>query len=180
MGSKMSIDETTLSSGERHTVLTDKAQQGQKGCLAAIIAGTESEEVIVSLQKMPREALVKVEEITLDMSESMRRIARTCFAKSSQVIDRCHGMQSAFDATREIRIKHRREAIQAETDAKENTGILGKNMLQNDLITELHARYCLPEAGICYLSRARNGVNASGKEPAYFLKTVPTSPKHTR
>ncbi|MDR2510897.1 MAG: hypothetical protein LBC89_00210, partial [Bacteroidales bacterium] len=33
MGSKMSIDETSLSNGKLYTVLTNKAQQGKKGCL---------------------------------------------------------------------------------------------------------------------------------------------------
>jgi hypothetical protein len=35
-------------------------------------------------------------------------------------------MNPACDATQKIRIKHRRRAIQAETDAKEHAGILEK------------------------------------------------------
>jgi transposase len=162
MGSKMSIDETSLSNGELYTVLTNKAQQGKKGCLAAIIAGTKSEEVIFALQKMPQEALDKVEEITPDMSGSMRRIARTCFPKASQVIDRFHVMKLAFDATQEIRIKHRWEAIQAETDAKENAKILEKEYIaerfeNGDTRKELLARsrYLLFKSGEKWTERQR-------------------------
>jgi transposase len=98
---------------------------------------------------MPQEALDKVEEITLDMSESMRKIARTCFVKASQVIDRFDVMKLAFDATQEIRIKHRREAIQAETDAKSKAKILEKEYIaerfdNGDTRKELLARSRYP------------------------------------
>jgi len=118
MGSKMSIDETSLSNGELYTVLTNKDKHGRKGCLAAIVAGTKAEDVIAALRKMPQESLDLVEEVTLDMSESMRKIVTTCFPKASQVIDRFHVMKLAFDAVQQIRIDHRWEAIREEVNIK--------------------------------------------------------------
>ncbi|MDR2774715.1 MAG: transposase [Tannerella sp.] len=119
IGPHMSIDETSLSNGELYTVLTNKDRHGRKGCLAAIVAGTKSEVVIEAFKRMPEEVLDKVEEVTLDLSESMSRIVKVCFPKAVRVIDRFHVMKLAFEATQEIRIKHRWEAIQEETDRKQ-------------------------------------------------------------
>jgi transposase len=55
----------------------------------------------------------------MDLSESMNRIVRSCFPKASRVIDRFHVRKLVSDAVQEIRIKHRREAIQEETESKE-------------------------------------------------------------
>jgi transposase len=60
-----------------------------------------------------------VKEVTLDLSESMNKTVRNCFPKASRVIDRFHVQKLACDAVQEIRIKHRREAIEEETDSKE-------------------------------------------------------------
>jgi len=48
--------------------------------------------------------LNKVEEVTLDMSESMRKIVRHRFPRAKRVIDRFHVQRLAFDAIQEIRI----------------------------------------------------------------------------
>ena len=50
----------------------------------------------------------------------MRKIIRHCFPKASRVIDRFHVQRLAFDALQEMRISHRWDAINEETDAKEN------------------------------------------------------------
>jgi transposase len=77
--------------GELYTVLTNRDRHGRKDCLAAIVAGTKPKDVIAALRKkMPGEALDKVEEVTLDLLESMSRIVKACFPKTSQVIDRFH------------------------------------------------------------------------------------------
>ncbi len=51
-------------------------------------------------------------EVTLDLSDSMRKIVRTAFSKASRVIDRFHIQKLACDAVQELRIKHRWNAIQ--------------------------------------------------------------------
>jgi hypothetical protein len=45
-GRHLSIDETSLSNGELYTIVTNKAAKGKKGCLVAMIKGTESANTI--------------------------------------------------------------------------------------------------------------------------------------
>ncbi|MDP4186377.1 MAG: transposase [Bacteroidota bacterium] len=119
IGTHLSIDETSLSNGELYTIVTNKSAKGRKGALVAIIAGTKAEEVNTVLDKIPQEQLNKVEEITLDMSDSMRNIVRHSFPMAQRVIDRFHVQRLAFDAIQEMRIAHRWDAINTETDARE-------------------------------------------------------------
>jgi len=119
IGSQISIDETSVSNGELYTIVTNKAGKGRKGCLIAIIEGTSSEQVIEVLERIPEEARNQVEEVTLDMADSMRKIVRSCFPKAIRVIDRFHVQKLALDALQEMRIAHRWDAINEETNAKE-------------------------------------------------------------
>jgi transposase len=119
LGPRLSIDETSLSNGELYTIITNKAARGRAGTLVAIISGIKAEDVISVLMKIPKEELNKVEEVTLDMSESMRKIVRHCFPCAKRVIDRFHVQRLAFDAIQEMRIAHRWDAINEETEAIE-------------------------------------------------------------
>ena len=125
MGTHLSIDETSVSNGELYTIVTNKAAKGRKGALVAIVEGTKAGEVIKVLDKIPDSILDQVEEVTLDMSESMNKIVRTCFPKASRVIDRFHVQRLAFDAIQEMRIAHRWDAINQETNDKENAKLDG-------------------------------------------------------
>jgi transposase len=120
VGSRLSIDETALSNGELYTVVTNKAAKGKKGVLVAIIESTEAEKVINVLDKIPEEKRDRVEEVTLDMANSMRKIVRSCFPNANRVIDRFHVQKLAYDALQEMRISHRWDAINEETNAIEN------------------------------------------------------------
>jgi transposase len=120
VGPWLSIDETALTNGELYTIVTNKAAKGKKGALVAIIEGTEAEKVINILDKIPEEIRDSVEEVTLDMANSMSKIVRSCFSKANRVIDRFHVQKLAYDALQEIRIAHRWDAINEETNAIEN------------------------------------------------------------
>jgi transposase len=133
VGSHLSIDETALTNGELYTVVTNKAGKGRKGTLVAIIEGTEAEKVIKVLDKIPEEKRKLVEEITLDMANSMRKIVRSCFPGANQVIDRFHVQKLAYDALQEMRIAHRWNAINEETNAIENAKADGKKYLPETL-----------------------------------------------
>ena len=50
LGPHLSIDETSLSQGELYTIITNKEAKGKKGCLVAIVKGTDSEKVKGVLQ----------------------------------------------------------------------------------------------------------------------------------
>ncbi len=114
---ELSIDEVALSGGELYTVLTSKKAKGKKGCLVAIIRETQSDIVIGHIMRISRDLRLKVKEITLDMAGSMKLIAKTCFPKATQVIDRFHVQKLASEALQEIRIKHRWKAIDEENNA---------------------------------------------------------------
>lgn len=114
IGKQLSIDEVALSKGELYTIVTNKKAKGKAGSIVAIIAGTKAEQVIEHILKIPSTKRNKVKEITLDMANSMKLIAKKCFPKATQVTDRFHVQKLALDALQDIRIKHRWEAIDRE------------------------------------------------------------------
>lgn len=120
IGPMLSLDETSLSNGELYTILTSKAAKGRRGVLVAMIKGTKSEEVTAVLKKIPETKRYSVKEITLDMAGSMSLIVKQCFPKAIRVIDRFHVQQLAYDALQEMRIAHRWNAINEETNAMDN------------------------------------------------------------
>jgi len=120
IGTHLSIDETSVNNGELYTIVTNKATKGKQGTIVAIVKGTSSDDVIEVLEKIPEKQLEAVEEVTLDMAASMHKIVRRCFPKASRVIDRFHVQKLAYDALQEMRIAHRWDAINEETNDKEN------------------------------------------------------------
>src|SRR5574344_154455 len=74
IGPHLAIDESALSNGELYTFITNRDRHGREGCLVAIILGTKSEDVIQVLKQIDEESRKSVQEVTLDLSESMRRI----------------------------------------------------------------------------------------------------------
>ena len=103
IGSRLSIDETSLSNGELYTILTNKAAKGRKGSLVAMIKGTDVTTVKDVLLKMSRRIRWRVREITLDMAPNMETIARLCFSSAMQVTDRFHVQKLCSDAVQEKR-----------------------------------------------------------------------------
>ncbi len=145
LGSRLSIDETSLSQGELYTIITNKDAKGKRGSLVAIIEGTKSENIIPFLEKVSLKARKRVEEITLDLAGNMGLIARKCFPNAVQVIDRFHVQQLASEALQEIRIKYRWEALDIESEAIEQSKKTGQpyqpEILENgDTIKQLLAR----------------------------------------
>lgn len=133
MGHRLSIDETSLSKGELYTVLTNKDAHGQKGTIIAMIDGTTSEAVENILNQIPQKLRNRVTEITLDMAGSMNIIARHCFPKAIQVIDRFHVQRLACDAIQEMRIAYRWDAINEETNNIMNAKLDKKEYIQTVL-----------------------------------------------
>lgn len=80
----------------------------------AIVAGTKATEVIEQLGKIDLKKRKGVKEITLDMANSMKLIAKKSFPKAIQVTDRFHVQKLALEALQEIRIKYRWEAMDIE------------------------------------------------------------------
>ena len=129
IGSHLSLDETALTNGELYTILTNKAGKGKKGTLIAMVEGTGAEKVIGILNRLPEEAMAQVKEITLDMAGSMNKIAKRCFPGASRVTDRFHVQKLAYDALQQMRIAHRWDAINQETNAIENAKLNKKKYI---------------------------------------------------
>jgi len=125
-GIYLSIDETSLSDGELYTIVTNKSAKGKKGAIVAIVEGTTSGKVIEALEKIPEDKRDQVREVTLDLSDSMQKIVRRCFPKANRVIDRFHVQKLAYEAMQEIRISHRWDAINEETEAMEQAKLENK------------------------------------------------------
>lgn len=119
IGPRLAIDESSLSNGELYTFVTNRDARTREQSLVAVVAGTKSEDVISVLQMIDEEQRYAVKEVTLDLSDSMRKIVRTAFPKASRVIDRFHIQKLACDAVQELRIKHRWDAIQQCNDEME-------------------------------------------------------------
>lgn len=114
IGPYLSIDETALSKGELYTIITNKEAKGKKGAIVAIFSGTKVGPIIEQLLKISAKKRAMVKEITLDMANSMKTIAKTCFPKAVQVTDRFHVQKLALEALQDIRIKYRWDAIDRE------------------------------------------------------------------
>ena len=145
MGSYLSIDETALSQGELYTVITNKEAKSQKGCLVAMIKGTNSQAVREVLSRIPDFKRHKVKEVTLDMAASMENIVKYSFPKATLVTDRFHVQKLAFDAVQEMRIQLRWEAIEQENKEFELSKELGKKFIPDifengDSLKQLLAR----------------------------------------
>lgn len=145
IGKRLSIDEVALSQGELYTVVTNKQAKGRAGSIVAIIEGTKADKVIKCLLQIPSHIRRKVKEITLDMAPTMKLIAKTCFVKATQVVDRFHVQKLAIEALQDVRVKHRWEAIDQENEAilaakKKDEDYIPKTLLNGDTRKQLLAR----------------------------------------
>ena len=76
MGPRLAIDESSLSNGELYTFVTNRDARTREQSLIAVVAGTKSEDVIAVLRRIDQGQRNAVEEVTLDLSDSMRTILR--------------------------------------------------------------------------------------------------------
>ncbi len=129
IGPCLAIDESSLSNGELYTFVTNREVRTREQSLVAVVAGTKAEDVIAVLQRIDEEHRNAVEEVTLDLSDSMRKIVRTAFPKASRVIDRFHIQKLTCDAVQELRIKHRWNAMQQANDEMEEARQNGKEYI---------------------------------------------------
>ena len=102
-----SIDETQIC-GEVYVFLTSKAGHGMKKTLIASVKGTKAETVSAILLKIPKEEREKVREVTMDFSDSMYSIVKTCFPNATIVIDCFHIVQRLCEALDEMRLRFKR------------------------------------------------------------------------
>lgn len=126
IGPHLAIDESSLSNGELYTFVTNRDRHTGEGSLVAVVAGTRSEDVIKVLRLISEEPREAVTEVTLDLSDSMRKIVSGAFPKAKRVIDRFHIQKLACEAVQEIRVAHRWDALQQANDEMEECKLSGK------------------------------------------------------
>lgn len=110
MGKRLSIDETQLC-GDVYTILTNKDGKGRKNSIITIVRGTKAEAVSRIIKMIAEDDLNKVEEITMDFSDSMYSIARQCFPNAIIVIDCFHIVQRLCEGLEEMRLRFKRLAV---------------------------------------------------------------------
>ncbi len=134
IGAYLTIDETSLTQGELYTIVTNKSAKGNKGCLVAIIKGTDSERVkSILIKKIPLKKRQQVKEVTLDMAACMEQIVTKTFTKATLVTDRFHVQKLAYDAVQQMRIEYRWEALDQENKEIELAKELGRTFTPNRL-----------------------------------------------
>jgi transposase len=111
LGDHLAIDEVEVSNGELYTIVTNKERHGKKGCLAAIVQGTNVEDVRTALCRIPLQMRKAVQTITHDLDDSMAQIAEECFPNALRIDDRFHVQKLVSDAVQEVRVALRKEAI---------------------------------------------------------------------
>ena len=134
IGSSLSIDETALSNGELYTIVTNKEAKGGKRAIVAMLKGTQAEQIMAVLERIPARKRNKVKEVTMDMAANMIKAIRRCFTSASRVIDRFHVQKLAYDAVQEARIKYRWQALDQENEAIE-TAKKNKQSYQPEMFT---------------------------------------------
>lgn len=117
IGEYLCLDEVALSDGELYTVLTNTRAKCQKGALIAMVKGVKSEVVSKILNRISEEKRKQVQEVTVDMGNSMEKIVKDSFPFASVVMDRFHVQQLSSEAVQEMRIKYRWETIDEENKA---------------------------------------------------------------
>lgn len=146
IGPHLAIDEASLSNGELYTFVTNRDRHAGDGSLVAVVSGTKAEDVIRVLKQIDEEERMKVKEVTLDLSDSMRKIVSAAFPKAQRVIDRFHIQKLACDAVQEIRVAHRWDALQQANDEMEECKHAGNPMRRSVFPMGTRARNCLSEA----------------------------------
>ena len=131
LGEYLSMDETALSQGELYTIITNKSAHGGKGSLVAMMHGTKSEDIIYYLSKLPRHKRLKVKEITIDLSPSMRLVAKRAFPNATIVSDRFHVQKLMNEAISDLRVDYRWQAIDQENQEIAFAKELGRKFIPN-------------------------------------------------
>lgn len=172
IGESICIDETAPSNGELYTIVSNRSSRGGKGTIIAIVKGVAADAVTEALMRIDEDKRLLVKEITMDMSNSMRLIARRCFPNAMRTIDRFHIQKLACDALQEMRIAHRWDAIQADTDARKKPNAWAKHTLQLCLQMVIPTSSCWLAADICFLNLPTNGRKVRDKELRCSLKRI--------
>ena len=117
IGENLSLDETCLSNGDVYTILTNKAAQGRKGALVAMVRGVATDAVSGILRRLPHRKRLSVKTVTTDLSSAMMLTVRKVFPAAKLINDRFHVQQLMSEAVDRLRIRYRWKVLDAENQA---------------------------------------------------------------
>ncbi len=127
MGTHLSLDETSIDH-EVYVFLTSKDGHGRKKTLVAYVKGLKVANIVEVLMKIPEELRMAVVEVTMDHSDVMSAVTKAVFPNARITIDCFHSVQIVGDATEEIRLQCKREAVKEE---KREKSAFKKRLLRN-------------------------------------------------
>ena len=110
VGKDQGMDETSLH-GELYTIVHNKDAHGRKGAIIAVVKGTNPADVLKVLMQLPADKREMVENITMDLSDCMRAIAREAFPKATVIRDCFHVVKRGGEGCEEVRLRLKREAV---------------------------------------------------------------------
>lgn len=84
IGGFLSIDEASLSNGELYTIITNKAAEGRKGAIVAMVKGAKADDIVTVLQRLSPRVRWKVREVTLDVASTWNILSRYAFQRLSE------------------------------------------------------------------------------------------------
>lgn len=82
VGPHVAIDESSLSNGELYTFVTNRDAATRERSLIAVVAGTKAEDVAAVLRRIDEDGREAVEEVSLGLSDSMRKMVRSAFPRA--------------------------------------------------------------------------------------------------
>ncbi len=169
VGKRLCIDETSISDGELYTIVSNPEARGREGSLVALVKGVSSNDVIDTLKLIPEDKRSVVEEVTMDLSNSMNLIIRRCFPKAKRTIDRFHVQKLTCDALQEMRIAHRWPIRMQKKKLRKKEKIISQPHLQ----TVIRKNNCWHGVDIYCSNPWTNGRKAKRKERQYCLISIP-------
>lgn len=181
VGASICIDETALSNGELYTIVTNRSCRGRKGTLIAMVKGVSADRVTEAIMRIDEHRRSIVQEITLDMSNSMHLIAKRCFPNAMRTIDRFHIQKLANDALQEMRIAHRAgtPSRPIPTPGRKQSA-WGYPTRRLYLPMAIRQGNCWHVADTCCSSRQTNGLKAKNGGRKSSSSNTPTSGKPIR
>ena len=179
IGPRLAIDESSLSNGELYTFVTNRDARTREQSLVAVVAGTKAEDVIAVLKRIDEERRNAVEEITLDLSDSMRKIVRTAFPKASRVIDRFHIQSWLAKPCRSCASGTAGMPYSRLTMRWRRPNKRARSISRTDSPMAIPVRNCLYAHATCCSSPPTNGPAGKNRGLRYCLSSTLTYKRHT-
>jgi transposase len=115
LGQSMSIDDKSIGR-EGFTILSNN----DTGKIAMMIESTSAQEVEQAMELFGKE-LNGIKNISMDMSPTYALVCNNLIPRATQVIDKFHVMKYVYESVSEVRIRIKKELIEALTKGKTKT-----------------------------------------------------------